>query len=100
MFCRLSHCCSFTEPTCNCSNGSEGISDPEDCDPSTGQCSCLSVDTGLQCEDCEEGFFTNGTSGCLACNCDSIGAVTHLCDRSDSPPPYRDVCFVNAAEGG
>lgn len=100
MFCCLSHCCSFAERTCNCSNGSEGISDPEDCDPSTGQCSCLSVDTGLQCEDCEEGFFTNGTSGCLACNCDSIGAVTHLCDRSDSPPPHRDDCFVNAAEGG
>uniref|UniRef100_A0A3P9HGL7 Laminin EGF-like domain-containing protein n=1 Tax=Oryzias latipes TaxID=8090 RepID=A0A3P9HGL7_ORYLA len=73
---------SSQERTCNCSNGSEGISDPEDCDPSTGQCSCLSVDTGLQCEDCEEGFFTNGTSGCLACNCDSIGAVTHLCDSS------------------
>uniref|UniRef100_A0A3Q3H3Q4 Multiple epidermal growth factor-like domains protein 9 n=1 Tax=Labrus bergylta TaxID=56723 RepID=A0A3Q3H3Q4_9LABR len=67
---------------CNCSSGSEGILDPDECDQSTGQCSCLSGYTGLQCDDCEEGYFTNGTSGCLPCACDSYGAVNPLCDSS------------------
>ncbi|XP_074527156.1 multiple epidermal growth factor-like domains protein 9 [Halichoeres trimaculatus] len=70
------------EGLCNCSSGSEGILDPEECDQSTGQCLCLSGYTGLQCEDCEEGYFTNGTSGCLPCACDSYGAVNPLCDSS------------------
>lgn len=70
------------EVVCNCSSGAEGILDPDDCDPNTGQCSCESGYTGLQCEDCEEGYFTNGTSGCLPCACDSYGAVNHLCDSS------------------
>uniref|UniRef100_A0A3Q3WIV9 Laminin EGF-like domain-containing protein n=1 Tax=Mola mola TaxID=94237 RepID=A0A3Q3WIV9_MOLML len=67
---------------CNCSNGGEGILDPDECDQITGQCSCLMGYIGLQCEDCEEGYFTNGTSGCLPCACDSFGAVNHLCDSS------------------
>ncbi|XP_068590406.1 multiple epidermal growth factor-like domains protein 9 [Cebidichthys violaceus] len=70
------------EGLCNCSSGGEGILDPDECDRSTGQCSCVSGYTGLQCEDCEEGHFTNGTSGCLPCACDSFGAVNHLCDSS------------------
>ncbi|XP_061585674.1 multiple epidermal growth factor-like domains protein 9 [Cololabis saira] len=67
---------------CNCSSGSEGILDPTDCNPRTGQCLCLQGYAGLQCEDCAEGFFTNGTSGCLPCSCDSFGAENHLCDSS------------------
>ncbi|KAM3610198.1 uncharacterized protein V6R79_000470 [Siganus canaliculatus] len=70
------------EGICNCSTGGEGILDPDECDQSTGQCSCLPGYAGLQCEDCEEGYFTNGTSGCLSCACDSFGAVNHLCDSS------------------
>ncbi|XP_067457275.1 multiple epidermal growth factor-like domains protein 9 [Thunnus thynnus] len=70
------------EGVCNCSSGGEGILDPDECDQSTGQCSCLSGYSGLQCEDCEEGHFTNGTSGCLPCACDSFGAVDNLCDSS------------------
>ncbi|XP_056148467.1 multiple epidermal growth factor-like domains protein 9 [Lampris incognitus] len=67
---------------CNCSSGSEGILDPDECDRSSGQCSCLPGYTGLQCEDCEDGYFTNGTSGCLPCSCDSFGAVHHFCNSS------------------
>lgn len=72
----------YSEDLCNCSNGGEGILDPDECDQITGQCSCLMGYIGLQCEDCEEGYFSNGTSGCLPCACDSFGAVNHLCDRS------------------
>ncbi|XP_077457201.1 multiple epidermal growth factor-like domains protein 9 [Stigmatopora argus] len=67
---------------CNCSAGGEGILYPDECNQSTGQCSCLDGYTGLQCDECEEGYFTNGTSGCLPCACDSFGAETHLCDSS------------------
>ncbi|XP_041793320.1 multiple epidermal growth factor-like domains protein 9 [Chelmon rostratus] len=70
------------EGLCNCSSGGEGILDPDECDQSTGQCSCLLGYAGLQCEDCDEGHFTNGTSGCQPCTCDSFGAVNHLCDSS------------------
>nr|XP_020454970.1 LOW QUALITY PROTEIN: multiple epidermal growth factor-like domains protein 9 [Monopterus albus] len=70
------------EGICNCSSGAEGILDPDDCEQGTGQCLCLAGYSGLQCEDCEEGYFTNGTSGCLPCTCDSFGAVNHLCDSS------------------
>ncbi|XP_023198210.1 multiple epidermal growth factor-like domains protein 9 [Xiphophorus maculatus] len=70
------------EGVCNCSSGTEGISDPDVCNQSTGQCSCLLGYTGLQCEECEEEYFTNGTSGCLPCSCDSFGAVSPDCDSS------------------
>lgn len=70
------------ESVCNCTIGGEGIWDPDECNTTTGQCSCVSGYTGLQCEDCEEGHFTNGTNGCLPCACDSYGAVNHLCDSS------------------
>ncbi|XP_035515062.1 multiple epidermal growth factor-like domains protein 9 [Morone saxatilis] len=70
------------EGLCNCSSGGEGILDPDECDQSTGQCSCVQGYAGLQCEDCEEGHFTNGTSGCLPCTCDSFGAINNLCDSS------------------
>ncbi|KAM9392822.1 multiple epidermal growth factor-like domains protein 9 [Pholidichthys leucotaenia] len=70
------------EVLCNCSSGSEGILDPDECNQTTGQCECVPGYTGLQCEDCEDGYFTNGTSGCLPCSCDSYGAVNNLCDSS------------------
>ncbi|XP_064164483.1 multiple epidermal growth factor-like domains protein 9 [Anguilla rostrata] len=65
---------------CNCS--SEGVLDPEDCDGETGQCSCLQGYMGLQCEDCEEDHFTNGSTGCQPCGCDSFGAVDVRCNSS------------------
>ncbi|KAG7480533.1 hypothetical protein MATL_G00057250 [Megalops atlanticus] len=71
---------SSQDSPCNCT--SEGVLDPEDCDRVTGQCSCLSGYTGLQCEDCEEGHFSNGSTGCLPCGCDSFGAVEDRCDSS------------------
>lgn len=85
--------CFPPEERCNCSSGSEGILDPDDCDQRTGQCSCMPGYAGLQCDDCQEGFFTNGTSGCLPCACDSFGAVNSHCDRSGcSSRLCRDDC--------
>ncbi|KAJ8286427.1 hypothetical protein GJAV_G00039150 [Gymnothorax javanicus] len=65
---------------CNCST--EGVLDPEECDEETGQCACLAGHTGLQCEECEEGHFNNGSTGCLPCGCDSFGAVDDRCDSA------------------
>ncbi|XP_053480054.1 multiple epidermal growth factor-like domains protein 9 isoform X1 [Ictalurus furcatus] len=68
------------ELVCNCST--EGVLDPDDCDRDTGQCVCMAGYTGLQCEECEEDHFSNGTVGCLPCGCDSFGAVGPGCDSS------------------
>ncbi|XP_051509607.1 multiple epidermal growth factor-like domains protein 9 isoform X2 [Myxocyprinus asiaticus] len=68
------------ELVCNCSG--EGVSDPDECDRETGQCDCMPGYTGLDCEECEEDHFTNGTIGCLPCACDSFGADSSSCDSS------------------
>uniref|UniRef100_A0AAY5EDI2 Laminin EGF-like domain-containing protein n=1 Tax=Electrophorus electricus TaxID=8005 RepID=A0AAY5EDI2_ELEEL len=70
----------FTTPRCNCSV--EGTVDPNSCDPLTGHCTCLPGYAGPQCRDCEDGYFTNGTSGCVPCTCDSYGSVGPSCNSS------------------
>ncbi|XP_072523133.1 multiple epidermal growth factor-like domains protein 9 isoform X2 [Salminus brasiliensis] len=73
---------SLTEkgPQCNCST--EGTVDPLACDPRTGQCACVAGYSGPQCDVCEDGYFTNGTSGCQPCECDTYGALGTTCDSS------------------
>ncbi|KAG5272081.1 hypothetical protein AALO_G00161450 [Alosa alosa] len=61
---------------CNCS--AEGT---VDCNLETAQCVCLEGYAGPQCDGCEDGYFNNGSTGCLPCGCDSFGAVSTLCDR-------------------
>ncbi|KAK2840616.1 hypothetical protein Q7C36_012195 [Tachysurus vachellii] len=68
------------EMVCNCST--EGVLEPDECDRDTGQCVCMAGYTGLQCEECEEDHFSNGTIGCLPCGCDSFGADGPGCDSS------------------
>ncbi|KAK1787098.1 hypothetical protein P4O66_017475 [Electrophorus voltai] len=68
------------ELVCNCS--AEGVLDADECDMDTGQCVCMVGYTGLQCEECEEDHYTNGTIGCLPCACDSFGSVSPRCDSS------------------
>ncbi|XP_052448755.1 multiple epidermal growth factor-like domains protein 9 [Carassius gibelio] len=65
---------------CNCS--AEGSEDQDTCNSATGQCVCLTGYTGQHCEQCADAYFTNGTGGCQACNCDSYGAVNRLCNSS------------------
>ncbi|XP_048043780.1 multiple epidermal growth factor-like domains protein 9 [Megalobrama amblycephala] len=67
-------------PQCNCS--AEGSEDLNTCDSVTGQCVCIPGYTGQHCDECENEYFTNGTSGCQACDCDSYGAVSRLCNSS------------------
>ncbi|XP_076139720.1 multiple epidermal growth factor-like domains protein 9 isoform X1 [Alosa pseudoharengus] len=62
---------------CNCS--AEGT---VDCNLETAQCVCLEGYAGTQCDGCEDGYFNNGSTGCLPCGCDSFGAVSTLCDSS------------------
>ncbi|XP_041095115.1 multiple epidermal growth factor-like domains protein 9 isoform X1 [Polyodon spathula] len=67
--------------TCNCS--STGSPSLDQCNETTGQCECYPGYTGLQCTDCEEGYFTNGTGEvCMPCGCDTTGALHSLCDSS------------------
>ncbi|XP_035235765.1 multiple epidermal growth factor-like domains protein 9 [Anguilla anguilla] len=65
---------------CNCTG--EGVEDLYDCDVATGQCRCLPGYVGPQCEDCEDGHFTNGSTSCQPCGCDSFGSFDHRCDSS------------------
>ncbi|XP_076867886.1 LOW QUALITY PROTEIN: multiple epidermal growth factor-like domains protein 9 [Brachyhypopomus gauderio] len=65
---------------CNCSV--EGTVDPDDCSPLTGHCICLPGYSGPQCQECEHDYFTNGTSGCVPCACDSHGSTNLSCNSS------------------
>ncbi|KAM6984659.1 multiple epidermal growth factor-like domains protein 9 [Aplochiton taeniatus] len=79
------------ELPCNCS--SEGSLDPNDCDRLTGQCLCIAGHSGRQCQDCQEDHFTNGSTGCLPCHCNSSGALSQRCDSSG-------VCVCKAGVDG
>ncbi|KAJ1145376.1 hypothetical protein NDU88_011663 [Pleurodeles waltl] len=66
---------------CNCSTvGSES---EYDCNRTTGHCLCYPGYTGLQCRDCDGGFYRNLTSDiCLPCDCNVTGAANPVCDSS------------------
>ncbi len=64
---------------CDCLNAN---TDPSGvlCNPSTGQCNCLSSALGLRCDQCQDGFYMTDT-GCAACGCDTDGSNSSLCDH-------------------
>ncbi|BES88583.1 laminin subunit [Nesidiocoris tenuis] len=62
---------------CGCSPIGSEFS--EGCNLEDGQCHCKERFTGRTCDRCETGFG-NISAGCVACNCDSIGAKSSLCD--------------------
>ncbi|XP_007947206.1 laminin subunit alpha-1 [Orycteropus afer afer] len=51
------------------------------CDPESGECICPPHTQGLKCEECEDGYWSHDLElGCKACNCSSVGSVSHQCD--------------------
>uniref|UniRef100_A0A0K0EAE9 Laminin subunit beta-1 n=1 Tax=Strongyloides stercoralis TaxID=6248 RepID=A0A0K0EAE9_STRER len=62
-----------------------------DCDPTGsvsgicksqgGQCECKPNVIGRRCDQCAEGTYGFGPSGCTACDCDSTGALHNFCDK-------------------
>ncbi len=51
------------------------------CDSVTLQCNCNAMATGMRCESCVGGFYQTDV-GCVACNCDSSGAVSGVCNST------------------
>ncbi|XP_055055407.2 multiple epidermal growth factor-like domains protein 9 isoform X2 [Misgurnus anguillicaudatus] len=74
---------------CNCSV--KGSKNPDTCDPIT--CLCLPEYTGQQCDKCQDGYFSNGTSVCQACGCNLNGSVSQVCNSSG-------VCMCKAGVHG
>ena len=53
------------------------------CNMELGQCACLPNVIGRSCDRCTLGYFGFGQpSGCLPCNCDTIGSISSQCDDS------------------
>ncbi len=51
------------------------------CNMELGQCACLPNVIGRSCDRCTLGYFGFGQeSGCLPCNCNTIGSVSSQCD--------------------
>ena len=71
---------SFTGCVCN-----KDGSDPSAagvCDPVSGQCSCLKHVVGIQCDQCEAGYWNLASGkGCEPCGCDKEGSLEAQCNQ-------------------
>ncbi|XP_030761845.1 laminin subunit gamma-1-like isoform X2 [Sitophilus oryzae] len=51
------------------------------CDQSTGSCQCKAHVVGVNCDQCENGYFNIlSFDGCQNCNCDPVGAYNQSCN--------------------
>uniref|UniRef100_A0A8D1QRG4 Basement membrane-specific heparan sulfate proteoglycan core protein n=1 Tax=Sus scrofa TaxID=9823 RepID=A0A8D1QRG4_PIG len=51
------------------------------CDPDSGECVCPPHTQGTACEECVDGHWGHDLElGCQACNCSSVGSISHQCD--------------------
>ncbi|XP_050538498.1 laminin subunit gamma-1, partial [Daktulosphaira vitifoliae] len=56
---------------------------PYACDQLTGQCQCKPHVVGVNCDQCEVGYFNIiSGEGCKSCECDPIGSLNNTCDTS------------------
>lgn len=51
------------------------------CNRTSGQCVCKDHVTGRRCDQCESGYWNLTSSGCISCNCYSIGSIELSCDQ-------------------
>ncbi|XP_030083909.2 laminin subunit beta-1-like isoform X4 [Serinus canaria] len=65
---------------CQCNNNID-TSDPEGCDPRTGQClRCLYHTAGPRCAHCQLGYYGNALQrSCRRCGCDPRGTLASHC---------------------
>uniref|UniRef100_A0A8C5IK64 Laminin subunit beta 2 n=1 Tax=Junco hyemalis TaxID=40217 RepID=A0A8C5IK64_JUNHY len=65
---------------CQCNNNID-TSDPEGCDPRTGQClRCLYHTAGPRCAHCQPGYYGNALQrSCRRCGCDPRGTLASHC---------------------
>ncbi|XP_054372041.1 laminin subunit beta-1-like [Molothrus ater] len=65
---------------CQCNNNID-TSDPEGCDPRTGQClRCLYHTAGPHCAHCQPGYYGNALQrSCRRCGCDPRGTLASHC---------------------
>ncbi|XP_075991835.1 wing blister isoform X2 [Anticarsia gemmatalis] len=63
-------------PSCRC--GTAAINDT--CDPVTGECMCAPGAAPPSCDVCLDEHYGLNATGCLGCNCSSIGAESNVCD--------------------
>ncbi|CAK1588443.1 unnamed protein product [Parnassius mnemosyne] len=55
------------------------------CNTRSGQCTCKMNVGGLQCDQCQSGFYkleTNNLFGCTECDCDIGGSIDNNCDKN------------------
>ncbi|KAF7284665.1 hypothetical protein GWI33_021849 [Rhynchophorus ferrugineus] len=65
------------------------------CDQSTGACQCKPHVVGVNCDQCENGFFNiMSMEGCESCNCDPIGSFNQSCDL------YTGQCYCRPGVTG
>ena len=46
-----------------------------------GQCSCTLGIAGMQCNECEDGWYNFTSSGCQPCSCERLGSESNVCDK-------------------
>ncbi|KAK2535177.1 Lamc3 [Columba livia] len=64
---------------CDC-NPDGSVLEPEECDPSTGQCRCLPHVTGRTCGLCQPGYHgLQPNVGCQSCQCHPMGSRDSGC---------------------
>ena len=64
---------------CDCD--AEGTVSGTVCNRTSGQCVCKDHVTGRRCDQCESGYWNLTSSGCISCNCYSIGSIELSCDQ-------------------
>ncbi|XP_054274289.1 laminin subunit gamma-1-like isoform X2 [Macrosteles quadrilineatus] len=54
---------------------------PPICDQLSGQCQCKPHVTGVNCDQCQAGYYNIVSGqGCQSCNCDPVGSLNQSCD--------------------